>query len=103
VSQLQKIVHLLPMILVTLIGGGAAFSANFISFHMISRLNARLPPDKQVSHYWWGAQIYKQFNQAFPNDKLMIGLVACLFTMVLSFIIGFFGILVLSRRNSASL
>jgi len=76
------------LLVVGLIGGGIAFTANMLAFAIIDQINQKLPKESQVSWLWYGNEIKKQHREMYPNSKLVPLLNACSFGLVIWFLIG---------------
>jgi hypothetical protein len=75
----------IPVLIVASLGGVSALLANLISIRMIEGINKNLPAGKQLSYFWWGSEIRKEFKRQCPSSKLVLLRDFCLFLMILCF------------------
>jgi hypothetical protein len=70
-----------------LIGGGIAFSANLLAFAMIEQINQKVSEDKQISLFWYGSRIGRQHRELYLNSKLAYQLNICTVCLVIWFLV----------------
>jgi hypothetical protein len=74
-------------IVVALMGGSFAISANMICFAMIGRINERAPESERISYFWWGTEVRKRFKELYPESRLTLLLDLCVILMVICFLV----------------
>jgi hypothetical protein len=55
------------LLVVGLIGGGIAFTANMLAFAIIDEINQKLPKESQVSLVWYGNEIKNSIVRCIPT------------------------------------
>lgn len=75
----------LPVLIVALLGGAFALSANLISVMMVDKINAGQSEGKQRSIFWWGTGLRKEFRQRYPSSRLVLIRDLCVGLMILCF------------------
>jgi hypothetical protein len=61
----------IKMIVVALIGGVFALTANLLAFTMIDRINQKVPEGQKVHWFFWGTEIKKKHRALYPDSKLV--------------------------------
>lgn len=74
-------------IVVALIGGFFAVSANIISFAMIGKINERVPERERISVFWWGTEVRRRFKELYPESRLTLLLDSCMILMAICFLV----------------
>ncbi len=62
----------LPVLIVACLGGASALLANLVSITMVAKINEGLPEGKQLSIFWWGTELRKEFRQRYPLSRLVL-------------------------------
>ena len=85
----MQLTALIPLrvIIIALLAGSFAISANILSFVMIGKINERVPESGRISFFWWGAEVRKRYKHLYPAGKLALLSDLCLLLMVLCFLL----------------
>jgi hypothetical protein len=76
------------LIVVGLLGGAFALSANLVAFEMIEQINHKVPEGEKVHWFFWGTEIKKRHHALYPDSKLVPVLNTLTWLMVASFLVG---------------
>jgi hypothetical protein len=74
-------------IVLALVGGAFAFSANMIAFQIIDQINEKVPEAERVGWLGWSSGIKKQHRRLYPESRLVLAMNVCATFMVLTFVL----------------
>lgn len=77
----------IQMIVMGLLGGAFALSANLVAFAMIEQINQKVPEGEKVHWFFWGTEIKKRHQALYPDSKLVPVINALTWQMVASFLV----------------
>jgi hypothetical protein len=77
----------IKMIVVALIGGVFALSANLLAFTMIDQINQKVPEGQKVHWFFWGTEIKKKHRALYPDGKLVSVLNILTWLLVAAFLV----------------
>jgi hypothetical protein len=78
----------IQLIVVGLLGGAFALSANLVAFAMIEQINEKAPEGEKVHWFFWGTEIKKRHQTLYPDSKLVPVINTLAWLMVASFLVG---------------
>jgi hypothetical protein len=74
-------------IVIGLVGGAFAFTANMIAFEIIDQINKTLPDSEHLSWLGWGTGIKKHHRLLYPESRLVLAMNVCTALMVVTFVL----------------
>ena len=94
VQQQMNILDIVVPAVLFILAITAVIFANYFVVIMISQLNAKRPPDRQIGYFgftpWKSASILGEYRADFPNGKALTGAVACICLAVILLLAAFF-------------
>jgi hypothetical protein len=74
-------------IVLGLVGGAFAFTANMIAFQIIDQINKTLPESERLDWLGWGTGIKKRHRVLYPESRLVLAMNVCTALMVVTFVL----------------
>ena len=66
--------HVLLGVIAFLCGVVCAITSSFVVFQMVDKVNARLPGERQFSHFWWYwskyERLFAEYKRLYPFGSL---------------------------------